>query len=143
MIEPFTSIAQFGGFNVIAKSTDMYAEYQGGVIATTRKTLQNEPEKVEAFIGAYLDGLGWVLDPANREGAETILGSRMPQIKPKAMTAVMRSLTSPKSGLTPSANLLDKGMEKVIELRSKYGDSATPIGSAGDFLDLKLYKQIV
>ena len=67
----------------------------------------------------------------------------MPQIKPKAMTAVMRSLTSPKSGLTPSANVLDKGMEKVIELRSKYGGSATPIGSAGDFLDLKLYKQIV
>ena len=59
------------------------------------------------------------------------------------MTAVMRSLTSPKSGLTPSANLLDKGMEKVIELRSKYGGSATPIGSTGDFLDLKLYKQIV
>ena len=142
-IEPFTGIAQFGGFNVIAKSTDMYAEYQGGVIATTRKTLQNEPEKVEAFIGAYLNGLGWVLDPANREGAESILGSRMPQIKPKAMTAVMRSLTSPKSGLTPSANLLDKGMEKVIELRSKYGGSATPIGSAEDFLDLKLYKQIV
>lgn len=143
LIEPFTSIAQFGGFNVIAKSTDMYAEYQGGVIATTRKTLQNNPEKVEAFIGAYLNGLGWVLDPANRQGAESILSSRMPQIKLKAMTAVMRSLTSPKSGLTPSANLLDKGMEKVIELRSKYGGSATPISSAGDFLDLKLYKQIV
>ena len=83
LIEPFTSIAQFGGFNVIAKSTDMYAEYQGGVIATTRKTLQNEPEKVEAFIGAYLNGLGWVLDPANREGASLFLARACRKSSPK------------------------------------------------------------
>jgi ABC-type nitrate/sulfonate/bicarbonate transport system substrate-binding protein len=143
LIEPFTSIAQFSGFNVIAKSTDMFLEYQGGVIATTRKTLVTQPEKVEAFIGAYLAGLSWVLDLANSEGAQAILGARMPQIKPKAMTAVMRSLTSPKSGLTPSAMLLDKGMDQVIELRSKYGGGELPISPAREFLDLQLYNKIL
>tara|TARA_B100001057_G_scaffold299677_1_gene299795 strand:+ start:414 stop:1337 length:924 start_codon:yes stop_codon:yes gene_type:complete len=143
LIEPFTSIAQFDGFNVVARSTDMYAEYQGGVIATTRKTLRTQPEKIEAFIGAYLNGLDWVLDPANCEGAQSILGARMPQIKPRAMTAVMSSLTSPKSGLTPSAMLLDLGMDQVIELRSKYGGGEIPISPAADFIDLKLYQKFL
>jgi hypothetical protein len=64
----------------------------------------------------------------------------MPQIKPKAMTAVMNSLTSPRSGLTPSAALLDKGMEQVIALRSKYGNGSTPIAPVANFLDLSIYQ---
>ncbi len=142
-IEPFTSLAQFKGFNIIAKSTDLFTEYQGGVVATTRSTLANHPEKIEAFIGAYLDGLSWVLDPANDSAAQAILGARMPQIKPKVMAAVMRSLTSPNSGLTPAATVLDKGMDQVIQLRSKYGGGTAPINSAQHFLDLGLYQKII
>ena len=140
-IEPFTSLAQFDGFNVIAKSTDLYSEYQGGVIATTRSTLASQPEKIYAFIKSYLDGLAWVLDPMNEAEAKTILGSRMPQIKPKAMTAVMNSLTSPASGLTPAAALLDAGMDQVIALRSKYGNGTAPISSAEHFVDLGIYQK--
>jgi ABC-type nitrate/sulfonate/bicarbonate transport system substrate-binding protein len=140
-IEPFTSLAQFDGFNVVAKSTDLYSEYQGGVIVTTRSLLANQPEKAEAFIESYLEGLAWVLDPTNEDDAKIQLGSRMPQIKPKAMTAVMNSLTSPKSGLTPSAALLEKGMDQVITLRSKYGNGSSPIAAVADFLDLSLYQK--
>lgn len=139
-IEPFTSLARFDGFNVVAKSTDFYSEYQGGVIVTTRSLLANQPEKAEAFIESYLEGLNWVLDPANEDDAKRLLGSQMPQIKPKAMTAVMNSLTSPRSGLTPSAALLDKGMEQVIALRSKYGNGLTPIAPVANFLDLSIYQ---
>lgn len=142
-IEPFTSLAQFDGFNVVAKSTDLYSEYQGGVIVTPRSLLVNQPEKAEAFIESYLEGLAWVLDPTNEDDAKLLLGSRMPQIKPKAMTAVMNSLTSPKSGLTPSAALLDKGMDQVIALRSKYGNGSSPVAPVADFLDLSLYKNKV
>jgi ABC-type nitrate/sulfonate/bicarbonate transport system substrate-binding protein len=142
-IEPFTSLARFDGFNVIAKSTDLYSEYQGGVIATTRSVLASQPEKIDAFIRAYLDGLAWVLDPMNEAEAKTTLGSRMPQIKPKAMAAVMNSLTSPTSGLTPAAALLDAGMDQVIALRSKYGIGTAPISPAEHFIDLGLYRKAV
>ena len=142
-IEPFTSLAQFDGFNVVAKSTDLYSEYQGGVVVTTRSLLASQPEKAEAFIKSYLEGLAWVLDPSNKDDAKILLGSRMPQIKPWAMTAVMNSLTSPKSGLTPSAALLDKGMDQVIALRSKYGNSSSSIAPIADFLDLSLYQSKV
>ena len=77
----------------------------------------------------------------NEAEAKTILGSHMPQIKPKAMTAVMNSLTSPASGLTPAAALLDAGMDQVIALRSKYGNGTAPISSAEHFVDLGIYQK--
>jgi ABC-type nitrate/sulfonate/bicarbonate transport system substrate-binding protein len=142
-IEPFTSLATFGGFNIVAKSTELYPEYQGGVIATTRAVLSEAPDKATAFIEAYLDGLDWVLDPANDADARTILSSRMPQIKPKAMDAVMKSLTSPASGLTPHGAVLPKGMDQVIALRSNYGGGTAPPEPASTFMDLQIYQQIM
>ena len=139
-IEPFTSIARLNGFNILSKSTDIYDEYQGGVVATTKSTLANHPGKVSGFIECYLKGLEWVLDTTNADAAKAILGARMPQIKPKAMDAVMASLSSEKSGLTPKSALLEKGMETVISLRSKYGDGAT-VSSAETFIDLHLYNE--
>ena len=141
-IEPFTSLATFGGFNIVAKSTELYPEYQGGVIATTRVALSEAPDKAAAFIKAYLDGLDWVLDPANDADARTILSSRMPQIKPKAMDAVMKSLTSA-SGLTPHGAVLPKGMDQVIALRSNYGGGTAPLEPASTFMDLQIYQQIM
>ncbi|MAW13574.1 MAG: ABC transporter substrate-binding protein [SAR116 cluster bacterium] len=141
-IEPFTSLALLEGFNVVAKSTDFYSEYQGGVIATTRSLLANQPEKAKVFIEAYLKGLTWVLDPSNVDHAQTLLSSRMPQIRQRAMLAVMSSLTSPKSGLTPFAALLDKGMDQVVDLRKKYGSSSSPIAPVANFLDLSLYTDL-
>jgi ABC-type nitrate/sulfonate/bicarbonate transport system substrate-binding protein len=142
-IEPFTSLAKFGGFNILAKSTDLYSEYQGGVIATTRSALSKSPEKVEAFIRGYLDGLAWVLDPNNDEDARSILLSRMPQIKPKAMDAVMKSLKSPSSGLTPDGAVMIAGMDQVIALRSKYGWGPTPLNPAQTFIDLSIYLELM
>ena len=127
----------------MAKSTELYPEYQGGVIATTRAVLSEAPDKAAAFIEAYLDGLGWVLDPANDADARTILSSRMPQIKPKAMDAVMKSLTSPASGLTPHGAVLPKGMDQVIALRSNYGGGTAPLEPASTFMDLQIYQQII
>ena len=142
-IEPFTSLATFGGFNIVAKSTDLYPEYQGGVIATTRAALSEAPDKVAGFIEAYLDGLDWVLDPANDADARAILSSRMPQIKPTAMDAVMKSLTSPASGLTPHGTVLPTGMDQVIALRSNYGGGVAPLEPASTFTDLQIYQQIM
>ena len=96
-----------------------------------------------AVFEAYLDGLDWVLDPANDADARTILSSRMPQIKPKAMDAVMKSLTSPESGLTPHGAVLPKGMDQVIALRSNYGGGTAPLEPANAFMDLHIYQQIM
>lgn len=141
-IEPFTSIAQKNGFRVLQQSSNLFARYQGGIIATRRTTLAQEADKVSVFLRGYLTGLTWVLDPTNRAAAETILQARMPEIQPLALRSVMDSVLSPKSGLTPRAAILSDGMDQVLKLRSKYGGGTLALTDYSRYLDLSLYNAI-
>ena len=120
-IEPFTSIARAAGFRLLAKSTDMFAAYQGGIIAAREGWAKANASTVRAFIAAYLKGLAWTLDAANREAAAALLLARMPDIKPGVVGAVLDSVLSPRSGLTPGGQILPEGIKAVLDLRSKYG----------------------
>jgi ABC-type nitrate/sulfonate/bicarbonate transport system substrate-binding protein len=120
-IEPFTSIARAAGFHVLARSTDFFPSYQGGIVAARRDWAVDQSELVKAFIKSYRAGLAWTLDPANRDQATALLLARMPDIKPGVADAVIKSVLSPRSGLTPGGALLPDGMRAVLNLRSRYG----------------------
>jgi ABC-type nitrate/sulfonate/bicarbonate transport system substrate-binding protein len=141
-IEPFTAMASNEGFKPLARSTDIYETYQGGIIASRRDWVAANPETVKAFIRAYLAGLDWTLDPANREAAEALLLAKMDAIKPQAAKPVMKSLLSERSGLTPDAAILEDGMKKVLELRSRYGGGAS-FTDIERYLELGPYKAVI
>lgn len=141
-IEPFTSIARNQGFKVHDTSSNLFADYQGGSFAASRAWAAANPETLKAFIKGYLAGLEWTLDPANREEATQILLARMPEIKPPVAGAVMNSLLSPKSGLTPKAAMLMNGVDTVLALRSKYG-SGGKLTDPTRYIDLTWYNEVV
>ncbi|MBM3608644.1 MAG: ABC transporter substrate-binding protein, partial [Alphaproteobacteria bacterium] len=120
-IEPFTSIARNQAFNVLDTSTNVFPAYQGGIFAASRAWAAANPDLVKAYVQGYLAGLEWALNPANREEATAILLENMPEIRPQVAGAVMNSLLSPRSGLTPRAAMLMDGVECVLDLRSRYG----------------------
>jgi ABC-type nitrate/sulfonate/bicarbonate transport system substrate-binding protein len=134
-IEPFTSIARRAGYNVLDLSTRLFDSYQGGVIAARRPFAAEHPDVLRAFLRGYREGLAWTLEPANRAAAEALLLARMPEIKPEAAAAVMQSLLSPRSGLTPDGGILHDGMKRVLELRSRYG-GGKPLTDPDRYLDL-------
>ena len=139
-IEPFTSIAKRAGFNVLGVSTQLYDSYQGGVVAARRGWLKENPGAAKAFLRGYLKGLAWTLDAANRDAAEALLLSKMPEIQPAAAKPVMNSLLSPRSGLTPNADILPDGMKRVLALRSRYGKDGRQLTDIDKYLDLSLLK---
>ncbi len=141
-IEPFTSIARAAGFPVLAQSTDLFPAYQGGVVAARNDWAAAHPDRVRAFIGAYLQGLDWTLDPENRQAAAALLLAKMPDIKPGVVDAVMNSLLSPKSGLTPEGALLADGMRQVLALRSRYGQPQRELTEIDKYLALEFYQQV-
>lgn len=141
-IEPFTSIARAQGFKVLQTSTDIFASYQGGTFAASRAWAAANPDAVKGFIRGYLAGLEWTLDPKNRKEATDILLKNMDAIKPPVAGAVMDSLLSPRSGLTPKAAILDDGVKAVLELRSRYG-GGTPLIDPKRYIDLTYYNEIV
>jgi ABC-type nitrate/sulfonate/bicarbonate transport system substrate-binding protein len=142
-IEPFTSIAKRSGFNVLSASTQLYDAYQGGVVAARGSWLRENADGAKAFIRGYLKGLAWTLDPANRDAAEALLLSKMPEIQPAAAKAVMSSLLSPRSGLTPKAEILPDGMKRVLALRSRYGAGGRELTDIDRYLELSAYRDAV
>ena len=80
------------------------------------------------------------LDPANRDAAEALLLAKMPEIQPLAAKAVMKSLLSPKSGLTPKAEILPDGMKRVLALRSHYGKGGKTLTDIDKYLELSHFK---
>lgn len=141
-IEPFTSIAKRSGFNVLDVSSNHFASYQGGSIAARRAYAAENPETVKAFIRAYLKGLAWTLDPANREAGAALLQSRMPDIQPAAVPSIMASVLSPRSGLTPGSHILPKGMKTVLDLRSRYGKGGKTLTDIEKYLDLSFFEAV-
>ena len=142
-IEPFTSIARAAGFPTLLKSNDFFSAYQGGVIAARHDWISKNEETLTAFLGAYLRGLEWVLDRARREAAAAILAERMPEIQPKALDAVMQSLLSERSGLTPKGAILLDGARTVLDLRSKYGAGKAVLTDVDRYLELGLRKRAI
>lgn len=141
-IEPFTSIARRAGFNVLGVSTELYDSYQGGTVAARRPWLKDNRDAARAFIRSYLKGLDWTLNGANRDAAEALLLAKMPEIQPAAAKPVMTSLLSPRSGLTPKAEILPEGMRRVLALRSRYGAGGKTLSDIEKYLDLALYKEV-
>lgn len=134
-IEPFTSIARAQGFDILAKSTDSISDYQGGIFAARRSFAAQNGSKINGFIRAYLAGLAWTLDPANKEDATQVLLRNMPEIKPPVAGAVMASLLSPRSGLTPEGAITIEGIRTVLALRSRYGKPGVPLADPYKYID--------
>jgi len=142
-IEPFTSIAKAAGFRVLRQSTEAFPVYQGGIVAARESWAAQNPESVKAFIRGYLKGLEWTLAPENRAEAATLLQAKMPEIKPGVVGAVMNSLLSPRSGLTPRGAVLRDGMQTVLDLRSRYGNGQKSLTDLDKYLALSYYDAVV
>jgi len=139
-LEPFTTIAARAGFRVLARSTDVLSSYQGGVITAPRSRLEERPEAIHGFMHGYLDGLEWVLDPANRAAAGVMLVERL-GVSSEAVTGILDSLLSSRSGLTPQGAILDDGVATVLDLRSRYGGKQ--LVDSGRYLDRSHYETVV
>ncbi|MDB5804556.1 MAG: putative transporter periplasmic substrate-binding protein [Betaproteobacteria bacterium] len=142
-IEPFTSIAKAAGYRVLRQSTEAFPVYQGGIVAGKQAWIAENGESVRAFIKGYLRGLEWTLAPENRAAAAQLLQAEMPEIKPGVVDAVMNSLLSPRSGLTPKGAILRDGMKTVLDLRSRYGKGGVALSDIDKYLDLSHYDAVI
>jgi ABC-type nitrate/sulfonate/bicarbonate transport system substrate-binding protein len=142
-IEPFTSIARAAGFRVLRQSTESFPAYQGGIVAARASWAAQNPERVKAFIRGYLKGLEWTLAPENRAKAAALLQAKMPEIKPGVVEAVLNSVLSPRSGLTPGGAVLRDGMQTVLDLRSQYGKGEKKLNDVDKYLALSYYDEAV
>ena len=140
-IEPFTSLAKAAGFKTLEISTNLFESYQGGVVAAKDTWINDNPIAVKAYLRSYLQGLDWVLNPKNALQAQDLLLAKMPAIKPKVVSSVMRSLLCPRTGLTVNGALLSKGIDTVLDLRNRFG--LGQLLPAEEYLNLSIYNEVL
>ena len=127
---------------MLDSSTRLFDCYQGGAFVASRKWAADHASAIEGYIKGYLAGLEWTLAAANRDEATKTLLRKMPEIKPALAQAVMKGLLSPKSGLTPNAEILMDGVRTLLELRSRYGGGKAPLTDPSRYIDLRYYENV-
>ena len=80
------------------------------------------------------------MEPQNGQAATETLVRNMPESKQPLAGAVMDSLLSPRSGLTPEGAILMDGVRTVLALRTRYGQGERPLTDPSKYIDLRYYE---
>jgi len=138
LLTPFDFIAKENGFNVLEYAIDVYGHYQGLVGASRRAWAADNPHKVQVFIKGYASGVDFLLDPKNKAEAIAILRKRLPQMSEQLADQSHSYMAGPK-GFTPKAKIDMDGVQKVLELRSVYGEPKKALTDPTKYYESRYY----
>jgi ABC-type nitrate/sulfonate/bicarbonate transport system substrate-binding protein len=138
LITPFDIMAQSAGFNVLQRAIDVYGHYQGLVGTTRRDWAHDNAKALEGFIRAYVQAVDWLGDPGNKDEAISILRGHLQQMSPE-LAAKTYTVLAPPQGFTPKAKIDMEGVNKVLELRSRYGEPKKTLSDPTKYFDAKYY----
>jgi ABC-type nitrate/sulfonate/bicarbonate transport system substrate-binding protein len=139
LLTPFEIVAKANGFNIVQRAIDVYGHYQGFTHAVRRSWARDNGPKIVAYIRGYLDGLGWLYDPANKDEAIGILRKNLPQMTPELAAQSYAVLVDP-NGFAPKAELDIGGVRKALELRSQYGEPKKQLTDPMKYYDPSYYE---
>jgi ABC-type nitrate/sulfonate/bicarbonate transport system substrate-binding protein len=142
LITPFDIIAKSSGFNTLQYAIDVYGHYQGLVGATRRSWAAANPKKLDAYIRGYLAGLEWLYEPRNKDQAIAVLRKNLPQMSPELAAQSYAVLLGAK-GFAPRAEIDFAGGQKVLELRSEYGQPTKSLTDPMRYYDPKYYEAAI
>ncbi len=110
---PFDGKALAAGMRRIGDSRQVLPDYPNTVLATSREWAQKNRDALRAYLRAWLKGMAWVKDPANREAAIKTVGAEL-KLNPKQAAESVDELST-----TGVLNL--PGLQVVLDLRNQFG----------------------
>lgn len=113
---PFNLLARDSGLKLLDDPLSIIGAYQsvGGFVQ--RAWVKENEDILINYLSAYIEGVRWVLDPANHSAGAQLLGREM-KLSPEMSTECMNAITH---GIAQDAALDIEGMEKVLTLRAKF-----------------------
>jgi ABC-type nitrate/sulfonate/bicarbonate transport system substrate-binding protein len=110
---PFDAKALAAGMRRIGDSKEVLPDYPNTVLATNNEWAQKNRDTVVAYLRAWLKGMAWVKDPANRDTAVKIVGAEL-KLNPKQAQDSVEELST-------SGTLNLPGLQVVLDLRNQFG----------------------
>lgn len=135
---PFSVQGDLAGLRDLGSAVKAIGPYQatsGWVMRDWGK--QNEAVLVN-YLKAYLQGLRWVIDPANKVAATKLLAEKQ-KLTPEVAEKSFALYADPTEGFAKDAAINMKGFETVLKLRADFqGNTAA---SPDKYIDLSYYKR--
>jgi len=139
LIAPFDMVARANGFNILQYALDVYGQYQGISGAARRSWAAANPNKLEAYIRGYREGLAWLFEPKNKDEAIAIFRKNLPQLSEGLANQSYSVLVNPR-GFAPDGTLSIEGVRRVLALRSEYGEPKKMLTDPMLYYDPRYYE---
>ena len=141
LISPFEVVATSKGFHDLADATSKLSHYQGLVTGVRREWAATHRTELVGFLRAYMAGLDWLYDPANKAAAIGILRQHLPNMTEDLAQRSYALLVEPERGFARHAALDAEGLAQVLALRSRYGQPQKTLDSPAKYYDPSYYEQ--
>jgi ABC-type nitrate/sulfonate/bicarbonate transport system substrate-binding protein len=136
---PFAFQAERAGLKNLATATDVVGPYLSTTGFVLRSWAKDNGDTLVKYIQAYVDGLRWALNPANKAETIALLADRL-KLPPDIAEQSYAVATDPKNGLTRDAKMDIEGFKNVLKLRAElHGDWGGVPPSPDRYLDLSFY----
>lgn len=129
---PWDAKAEAAGHARLGDHREVLPDYPGGVFAVSRAWAKGHRDALVKFLRAWLAGLRWASDPANRGEAIKIVAEEE-KLSPEGAAGRLAQL--PRDGAMDVT-----GLQSVLDLRTQYGFNL-PMGSElKRYYDLEYYQ---
>lgn len=135
---PFAIHARRAGLKDLGAVTDTIGRYQGTVPYVLRGWARANGDMLAAYLAACIEGLRFLLDPANRAAMLRIAMERL-QLPSDIAGAMLDLATDREHGLAPDAALDREGFATMLSLRSTA--TGAELGQPDAYFDLTWRQQ--
>ena len=128
---PFDAKAVAAGMRRIGDSIEVLPDYPNTIFAVNRDWAQKNRDTLVAYLRAWLKGMAWNNDPANREAAIKAVGAEL-KLNPKQAQESVEELSK-------TGNLNLHGLQVVLDLRNQFGFKLTKGDKLPVYYDMQYF----
>jgi ABC-type nitrate/sulfonate/bicarbonate transport system substrate-binding protein len=134
-------LAEKAGLKSLGSAVKAIGPYQASAGFVMRAWARANEDVLVKYLQAYVEGVRWSLDPANKEKAIRFLMDRL-KLAEDVATRSYEIATDPADGLAKDAMLDLEGFRNVLKLRATQAGNwgGTP-PAAEKYLDLSYYRK--
>jgi len=135
---PFTTAAEQAGLKDMGSVAKILGPYQASGLFALRSWAAANPATMVDFLQAYIEGLRWSLDPANKDAVTRLLAEGL-ELSPDLAAVTYAIAVDPVEGLAKDAKFDMEGFRNVLKLRAEW--TGKPPGPPEKYLDLSYYEK--
>jgi ABC-type nitrate/sulfonate/bicarbonate transport system substrate-binding protein len=135
---PFSILARRAGLKDMGEIVQMIGPYQATAAWVMKPWAAANADALVRYIQAYVEGLRWTLDPANKAEAIALIAAQF-KLEPDVAAESYAIATDPKSGFAKDAKLDMEGLQNVLKLRAEWSGVAP--GAPDRYIDQSFHQK--